>query len=51
MMFAQDRMRYEQVRRYPAAPLEAWLDARHGSGSFARMFRAPAFAAEPEVVR
>jgi len=33
------------------APLEAWLDARHGPGSFARMFRAPAFGAEPELVR
>ena len=29
------------------APLEAWLDARHGPGSFARMFRAPSFGAEP----
>ena len=27
------------------APLEAWLDARHGPGSFARMFRAPTFVA------
>jgi hypothetical protein len=33
------------------APLEAWLDARHGPGSFARMFRAPAFGGEPELVR
>ena len=33
------------------APLEAWLDARHGPGSFARMFRAPSFGAEPELVR
>jgi hypothetical protein len=33
------------------APLEAWLDARHGAGSFIRMFRAPAFIAEPELVR
>ena len=33
------------------APLEAWLDARHGVGSFARMFRAPAFAGEPGLVR
>jgi hypothetical protein len=32
-------------------PLEAWLDARHGSGSFARMFRAPAFGGEPELLR
>lgn len=33
------------------APLEAWLDARHGADSFARMFRTPAFVAEPELVR
>jgi hypothetical protein len=33
------------------AALEAWLDARHGAGSFARMFRAPSFGAEPELVR
>jgi hypothetical protein len=33
------------------APLEAWLDARHGPGSFARMFRAPSFVGEPELVR
>jgi hypothetical protein len=33
------------------APLEAWLDARHGPGSFARMFRAPSSGAEPELVR
>jgi hypothetical protein len=33
------------------APLQAWLDARHGPGSFARMFRAPSFGAEPERVR
>jgi hypothetical protein len=32
-------------------PLEAWLDARHGAGSFARMFRAPSFVGEPELVR
>jgi hypothetical protein len=32
-------------------PLEAWLDARHGPGSFARMFRAPTFVAEPELVK
>ncbi len=33
------------------APLEAWLDARHGADSFARMFRAAAFVGEPELVR
>jgi hypothetical protein len=33
------------------APLEAWLDARHGPGSFTRMFRAPASGAEPRLVR
>jgi hypothetical protein len=33
------------------APLEAWMDVRHGPGSFARMFRAPAFVAEPGLVR
>ena len=33
------------------APLEAWLNARHGTGSFARMFRAPSFVAELELVR
>ena len=33
------------------APLEAWLDVRRGVGSFARMFRAPAFVGEPELVR
>ncbi|MGH3274711.1 MAG: hypothetical protein ACRDNZ_10400, partial [Streptosporangiaceae bacterium] len=33
------------------APLEAWLDARHGPGSFARMFRAPSSGAELELVR
>ena len=33
------------------APLEAWLDARHGAGSFARMFRTPSFVGEPELVR
>jgi hypothetical protein len=27
------------------APLEAWLDARHGPGSFARLFRSPSFGA------
>jgi hypothetical protein len=32
-------------------PLEAWLDARHGSGSFARMFRAPSSGTEPGLVR
>jgi hypothetical protein len=35
------------------APLEAWLDTRHGPGSFVRLFRAPSFdsEAEPELVR
>jgi hypothetical protein len=33
------------------APLQAWLDARHGPGSLARMFHAPSFGAEPELVR
>ena len=33
------------------AQLEAWLDARHGPGSFARMFRAPISGAEPGQVR
>jgi len=33
------------------APLQTWLDARHGPGSFARMFRAPFSGAEPELVR
>lgn len=33
------------------APLEAWLDAWHGPGSFARMFRAPTSGAEPGLVR
>ena len=33
------------------APLEAWLDTRHGPGSFATMFRAPSSGAEPELVR
>ena len=33
------------------APLDAWLDARHGPGSFARMFRAPTSGAEPGLVR
>jgi hypothetical protein len=33
------------------APLEAWLDARHGPGSFARMFRSPGLADEPDLVR
>ena len=32
-------------------PLEAWLDARHGPGSFARMFRAPTSGAEHGLVR
>jgi hypothetical protein len=33
------------------APLEAWLDARHGPGSFAGMFRAPSSALVPGLVR
>jgi hypothetical protein len=33
------------------APLQAWLDARHGAGSFARMFRAPSSGTEPGLVR
>jgi hypothetical protein len=33
------------------APLEAWLDARHGPGSFTRMVRAPTSGAEPGLVR
>jgi hypothetical protein len=33
------------------APLEAWQDARHGPGSFTRMFRAPTSGAEPGLVR
>ena len=33
------------------APLDALLDARHGPGSFARMFRAPTSGAEPGLVR
>jgi hypothetical protein len=32
-------------------PLEAWLDARHGPGCFARLFRAPSFGTGPEPVR
>jgi len=32
-------------------PLEAWLDARHGPGSFTRMFRGPTSGAEPGLVR
>lgn len=32
------------------APLEAWLDARHGLGSFARMFRSAGFAGESGLV-
>lgn len=32
-------------------PLEAWLDARHGSGCFARLFRAPSLDGEPQPVR
>jgi hypothetical protein len=33
------------------APLQAWLDARHGPDSFTRMFRAPSLRAKPEPVR
>jgi hypothetical protein len=33
------------------APLEAWLDERHGPGCFVRMFRAPCFDTESELVR
>jgi hypothetical protein len=33
------------------APLETWLDARHGPGAFARLFRAPSFDTVPELVR
>ena len=33
------------------APLETWLDARHGPGAFARLFRASSFDAVPELVR
>lgn len=33
------------------APLEAWLDARHGTGSFVRMFRASSYGGESELVR
>jgi hypothetical protein len=33
------------------APLQAWLDARHGVGSFTRMFRALSSGIEPELVR
>jgi hypothetical protein len=33
------------------APLERWLDARHGPGAFARLFRAPSSDTEPELVR
>jgi hypothetical protein len=32
-------------------PLEAWLDARHGLGTFTRMFCGPSPGAEPELVR
>ncbi len=32
-------------------PLEAWLDARHGPGSFAGMFRAASFGGDPVLVR
>jgi hypothetical protein len=31
-------------------PLEAWLDARHGPGSFAGLFRSAAFDGAPELV-
>jgi hypothetical protein len=31
-------------------PLEAWLDARHGPGCFARLFRAPSFVPVAEPV-
>ena len=33
------------------APLQAWLDARHGPNSFARMFRAPSSDPALELVR
>jgi hypothetical protein len=33
------------------APLESWLDARHGPASFTRMFRAPTSGADPGLVR
>jgi hypothetical protein len=33
------------------APLEEWLDARHGPGCFPRLFRTPSFGPEPEPVR
>jgi hypothetical protein len=33
------------------APLEAWLDARHGRDAFARMFRAPSSDMKPGLVR
>jgi hypothetical protein len=33
------------------ARLEAWLNSRHGPGAFARLFRTPSSAAEPEPVR
>jgi hypothetical protein len=33
------------------APLETWLDARRGPDSFVRLFRAPSFGAEPDLVR
>jgi hypothetical protein len=31
-------------------PLESWLDARHGPGCFARLFRAPSFDQAAELV-
>lgn len=33
------------------APLEAWLDIRHGRGCFPRLFRGPSFDAVPKAVR
>jgi hypothetical protein len=33
------------------APLEAWLDARHGPDAFARKFRAPSSDMEPSVAK
>jgi hypothetical protein len=32
-------------------PLKAWLDARHGAGCFARLFRAPSLGMETQQVR
>jgi hypothetical protein len=31
-------------------PLETWLDARHGPGSFARLFRSPSFDGAQELI-